>query len=369
MRHWTGTLLVAVLVAVPLLALYKPTEEKHAEENSKDRAKQFQSIQADYQKAVPEVQKAFNEAKSSKEREAVLEKLNNDFGPRILKLVEDDPKDKLSLEMLVFAIRALPNVDSKAFDLLTENWAKDDSVNTKYLCQFLLAQPQARAKKLLQTVLEENKNKDIQGYACFALARMAAEQANEGNKKAAEAAEKYYERISKDFADVKLGEKSTLGEQAKGPLFEIRHLSVGKSPPNVESRSLDGEKVQLKDYKGKVVVLDIWATWCGPCKSMIPHEREMATKHKDDPFALISVSGDEEKSTLKKFLETTKMPWTHWWDGPKGEIIKGWNIQAFPTIYVLDAEGVIRHKFIGVPSTKELDGAVDKLLAEAKEKK
>ncbi len=364
MRRWIGTLLAAVLVAVPLLALYKPAVEK-----SKDREKQFRSLQADYQKAVPEVQKAFNEAKSNQEREAILGKLNNDFGPRILKLVEEDPKDKLSLEMLVFAIRALPNVDSKAFDLLAENWAKDESVNTKYLCQFLLAQPQSRAKKLLQTVLDENNNKDIQGYACFGLARMAAEQASEGNKKAAEDAEKYYERISKDFADVKLGEKTTLGEQAKGPLFEIRHLAIGKTPPNVESRNLDGEKVQLKDYKGKVVVLDMWATWCGPCKSMIPHEREMVRKHKDDPFSLISVSGDEEKSTLKKFLETTKMPWVHWWDGPRGEIIKGWNIQAFPTIYVLDAEGVIRYKFVGVPSNKELDGAVDKLLAEAKEKK
>jgi len=368
MRRWIGTLLAVVLVAVPLLALYKPTDEKRTEGKSKDRAKQFQSIQADYQKAVPEVQKAFNEAKSNKEREAILEKLNNDFGPRILKLVEEDPKDKLSLEMLVFAIRALPNVDSKAFDLLADNWAKDDSVNTKYLCQFLLAQPQPRAKRLLQTVLDENNNKDLQGYACFALARMAAEQASEGNKKAGEEAEKYYERMSKDFADVKLGEKTTLGEQAKGPLFEIRHLSVGKTPPNVESRNLDGEKVQLKDYKGKVVMLDMWATWCGPCKSMIPHEREMATKHKDDPFALISVSGDEEKSTLKKFLEKTKMPWVHWWDGPEGKIIKGWNIQAFPTIYILDAEGVIRYKFVGVPPNKELDGAVDKLLAEAKGK-
>ncbi len=363
MRRWIGTVLAAVLVAVPLLALYRP-----AEETKRDRAKEFQDIQTELQKAVTEARKAFEEAKSSKEREAVLEKMNDDFASRILKFVEEDPKDKLSLEMLVFAIRALPNADSKMIDLLMENWARDESVNLKYLCQFFMARPQPRAKKLLQTVLEENKDKDIQGYACFALARMAGEQASDGDKQAAEEAEKYYERVNKDFADVKL-QKTTLGEQAKGPLFEIRHLSVGKTPPNVESRNLDGEKVQLKDYKGKVVVLDIWATWCGPCKSMIPHEREMVKKHKDEPFALISVSGDEEKGTLKKFLQTTKMPWVHWWDGPRGEIIKGWYIQALPTIYVLDAEGVIRYKFVGVPPNKELDGAVDKLLAEAKEKK
>jgi thiol-disulfide isomerase/thioredoxin len=363
MRRWIGTLLTALLVAVPLLAQDKPAEEK-----GNDRAKQFKKIQTDYQKAVPEVQKAFQSAKTVKDREAVLEKLNNDFAPRILKLVEENPKDKLSLEMLVFAIRALPNVDSKVFDLLTEHWAKDESPNNKFLCQLLLARPLPGAKKLLEKVLDENKNKDIQGYACFALARTAAEKASEGDKKASEEAEKYYERIAKDFADVKLGDKTTLGEQAKGPLFEIHHLAVGKTPPNVESQGLDGKKVELKDYKGKVVVLDIWATWCGPCKSMIPHEREMVKKHKDAPFALISVSGDEEKTTLKKFLETTDMPWVHWWDGTKGNIIKGWNIQAFPTIFVLDTEGVIRYKFVGAVK-KELDEAVDKLLAEANGKK
>jgi thiol-disulfide isomerase/thioredoxin len=363
MRRWIVTLLVALIVAVPLLALYKRADEK-----GNDRIAQFKTIQADYQKAVPEVQKAFDTAKTAKERKAVLEKLNKDFAPRIIKFVEDKPKDKLSFQMLMFAIQALPIVDGKVFDLLAEHWAKDESANNRLLCQFLLSRPQVGAKKLLQTILDDNKNKDIRGFACFALARLAAEQANEGDKKAGEEAEKYYERVSKDFADVKLGDKTTLGEQAKGPLFEIRHLSIGKTPPNVESQNLDGKKVELKDYKGKVVVLDIWATWCGPCKSMIPHERKMVQKHKDKPFALISISADEEKATLKKFLEENDMPWVHWWDGQNGNIIKGWNVQAFPTIYVLDTKGVIRYKFIGAV-TNELDEAVAKLLDETEDQK
>jgi thiol-disulfide isomerase/thioredoxin len=351
-----------LLVAMPLLA-----QDKAKDEKGNDRATQFKNIQADYRKAVPGVQKAYNAAKTTKEREAVVEKLNEDFAPRIVKLVKANPKDDLSFQALIFAVQALPKVDSKVLDLLEEHWAKDESDKNKVLCQILLSRPPAGAKKLLKKVLDENKNKDIKGFACFALARMAAEKASEGDKQAGEEAEKYYERIAKDFASVKLGAKTTLGEQAKGPLFEIRHLAVGKTPPNVESQNLDGKKVELKDYKGKVVVLDMWATWCGPCKSMIPHERDMVKKHKDAPFALISVSGDEKKDTLKQFLEKTDMPWVHWWDGQEGNIIKGWNIQAFPTIYVLDTEGVLRYKFVGVVN-KELDEAVDKLLAEAKDK-
>ncbi|HEY7326019.1 MAG TPA: TlpA disulfide reductase family protein [Gemmataceae bacterium] len=365
MRRWIGILLAALLVAMPLLAQNKPPAK---DEKGNDRLKQFQSIRTDYQKAVPEVQKAFNEAKTPKERETVIDKLNKEFAPRVFKLVEADPKDNVSFQALIFAVQALPNVDSKVYDLLTENWAKDESANNKFMCQFLLLRPQAPAKKFLQKVLDENKNKDLQGFACLALAKLASEKENEGDGKAGGDAEKYYERTVKDFGDVKLGDKATLADQAKGALFELRHLKVGKTPPNVESQGLDGQKVELKDYKGKVVVLDMWATWCGPCKSMIPHEREMVKKHKEAPFALISVSADEEKTTLKTFLEKNDMPWVHWWDGTAGNIIKGWNIQAFPTIYVLDTEGVIRHKFVGVV-TKELDDAVDKLLAEAKAKK
>jgi len=267
----------------------------------------------------------------------------------------------------MFAIQALPIVDSKVFDLL-EHWAKAESANTKLLCQYLLVRPHAEAKKLLQTILDQNKNKDIQGFACFALAKLAVEQVNKGDKKASDEAEKYYERVAKDFADVKFGNETTLGEQAKGPLFEIRYLAIGKAPPNVASQNLDGKKVELKDYQGKVVVLDIWATWCGPCRSMIPHERKMVKKHKDKPFALISVCADEEKGTLKKFLEENDMPWVHWWDGQEGNIVKGWNVQGLPTIYVLDTKGVIRYKFVGAV-TDELDEAVDKLLAEVKDAK
>src|SRR5579871_1789258 len=361
MRRWTGIMLAALLVAMPLLA-----QDKAANEKSKERVEQLKGIQNDYRKAVPEVQKAFNEAKTTKEREAVIEKLNKDFAPRILKLVEADPKDNLSFQALAFAVQALPNVDAKVFDLLAENWAKDESANNKFMCQLFLMRPQAPAKKFLQKVLDENKNKDIQGYACLALAKLASEK--DDDDKGAADAEKYYERTVKDFGDVKLGDKATLADQAKGALFELRYLKVGKTPPNVESQALDGKKVELNDYKGKVVVLDIWATWCGPCKSMIPHEREMVKKHKDAPFALISVSGDDEKETLKKFLETTEMPWVHWWDGREGNIVKGWNVTGFPTIYVLDTKGVIRYKFVGVV-TDALDDAVEKLLAEAKYQK
>src|SRR5262249_34484534 len=113
--------------------------------------------------------------------------------------------------------------------------------------------------------------------------------------------------------------------------------AVGKPVPEVVSQDLDGKKVKLSDLKGKAVVLDIWATWCPPCRAMIPHERELVKRLKGKPFALVSISADKEKKTLTDFLKKEEMPWTHWWNGDRGGIIEDWGVQFFPTIYVVDS--------------------------------
>jgi thiol-disulfide isomerase/thioredoxin len=360
MRRWIGGLLAALLVAVPLLALDKD-KDKGADEKSNDRAKQLKALQEDFRKATPDAIKTLRAAKTAKERQAVLEKLSKTFSPRAIKLVEADPKDKLSLDVLLWAVQNVPSIDPKLYDLLGEYWAKDAKL--KSLCQKLMEQPEDAAEKMLQKVLDSNSDKDIQGFACYGLAQIAIEKANRtGDKAFQTVAEKKYERINKDFAEVKAG-RGTLGDQTKDALSEIQHFGIGATAPNVESENLEGKKVQLKDYKGKVVVLDIWATWCPPCRAMIPHEREMVEKLKDKPFALISISADAKKDTLTKFIEDTPMPWTHWWNGQTGGILKDWKVQHYPTIYVLDAKGVIRYKEI---RGEDLDVAVEKLLAEVK---
>jgi thiol-disulfide isomerase/thioredoxin len=141
----------------------------------------------------------------------------------------------------------------------------------------------------------------------------------------------------------------------------VTDLSIGAMAPEIKMQNLDGKEATLSALQGKVVVLDIWATWCGPCVQMIPHEREMVERFKGKPFALVSISADEKKKTLTDFLAREKMPWTHWWNGSEGGIIDAWDIQYFPTIYVLDREGVIRHKDL---RGEELEKAVNALLAE-----
>jgi len=118
-----------------------------------------------------------------------------------------------------------------------------------------------------------------------------------------------------------------------------------------------------------VVMLDFWATWCGPCVSMIAHEKQLVERMHGKPFALIGINVDQEKETLKAFQEKRKMSWPSLWDPAtdedSGPIAGKWNVQAFPTIYIVDAKGVIRYKFVGVPEEGAIDDAVDALVKEA----
>ena len=119
---------------------------------------------------------------------------------------------------------------------------------------------------------------------------------------------------------------------------------VGSPAPEVTLTDLDGKPVRLSELRGKVVVLDIWATWCPPCRGMIPHEREMVARLKDKPFMLVSISLDAKKETLQEFLKKEPMPWTHIWNGQGVGIAKDWEVRSIPSIYVLDDKGVVRYK-------------------------
>jgi len=137
---------------------------------------------------------------------------------------------------------------------------------------------------------------------------------------------------------------------------------VGAAAPPTVSRDLNGKEVKLSDLKGKVVVLDFWATWCPPCRAMIPHTNQLFEKMKGKPLDIVSISGDAKQETLTDFLKTNKMPWTHWWDG-QGALSRLYGVSAIPTIYVIDHKGIIRHHQVG--GGHEMDAVVEKLVKEA----
>jgi thiol-disulfide isomerase/thioredoxin len=353
-----AAVLAALTVAVPLAPAQDSKTPPKATTKNDDRQALLDAMIQDFIKARKEASAAFRTAKTPDDEKAAREKLPKEaeFLPRVHKLIAG-PADNVAAEALAFAVFGLQTKDEKVYDALARD-VKTDRI--RRFVQMAMSGAPDVAQSVLEKVLAENPSRDLKGMASFALGSMAFEK--EGAA-AAKEAERYFARVEKEFADVPAGRKGTLGEMAKGSLFELRNLQVGMKAPAAESKDLKGQKVTLADYNGKVVVLDFWATWCGPCKAMIPHEREMVEKFKDKPFVLVSISADEEKKELEDFIAKEPMPWAHWWDGAEATLLRQWNIQSFPTIYVIDAKGVIRHKNV---RGEQLEKAVAGLLAEAK---
>src|SRR5262245_8605515 len=103
---------------------------------------------------------------------------------------------------------------------------------------------------------------------------------------------------------------------------------------------------------------------------MYPHERSLVNRLADKPFALIGVNSDQDREKLKETMKEEKITWRSFWNGgsTSGPISTTWNVQGWPTLYIFDAEGVIRHKFLGSPGDKVLDEVIDALVKDAESK-
>ena len=104
---------------------------------------------------------------------------------------------------------------------------------------------------------------------------------------------------------------------------------------------------------------------------MFPHERSLVKRLENKPFALLGVNSDRDKEKLKVQNEKQQITWRSFWNGPLGTggpISTEWNVHGWPTLFVIDHKGVIRHKWVGSPGDKAMDEAIEKLIKEAEGK-
>ena len=114
-----------------------------------------------------------------------------------------------------------------------------------------------------------------------------------------------FREVLRNYSDIEIEDVNkkqiTLGEIAQKYVHSLTQLALGQKAPEIVSKDLDGNVVRLSDYNGKVVILDIWATWCVPCIEIIPHERKLVRRLRGKPFEFIGISVDKEIATVRKF--------------------------------------------------------------------
>jgi len=143
----------------------------------------------------------------------------------------------------------------------------------------------------------------------------------------------------------------------------LTNLELRSKPLELSFTAVDGRKVDLADLRGKVVLVDFWATWCPPCVEEAPALVEAYGKFKDRGFEIVGISLDKEKAALESFIAENKMTWPQFFDGNgwDNELAKRFKIQSVPNMWLLDREG----KLVDPNPRNRLETAIETALSAA----
>ena len=140
--------------------------------------------------------------------------------------------------------------------------------------------------------------------------------------------------------------------------------SQSVNPSTLSLNMLDGGTKKMSDFKGKVVVLDFWASWCGPCRMSVPEMNELTKSYAGKDVVVIGVNCDEDKSAAKQGVEELGMKYQVAWDEGR-TIQKCFGVDAYPTVIVLDKnnkQAGVTQGYIANGTAKTIRQHVDRLL-------
>jgi len=135
---------------------------------------------------------------------------------------------------------------------------------------------------------------------------------------------------------------------------------LGLAAPDFIVYDLRGKSHHLSDYRGKVVLLDFWATTCGPCRKMTPDLRRIHKRFAGDGFIMLGLSRDRESKALQRYMRKNDIPWPMIWLGREKVLRRKYDISMLPLTVLIDREGIVRYVRL---KGEKLEQAIGRLLS------
>lgn len=166
-------------------------------------------------------------------------------------------------------------------------------------------------------------------------------------------------QLKADFPETEAGKSvdKIIGmlDKQKESLQAKANLKPGGVFPDFKETDIAGKPLSLSNYKGKVVLVDFWATWCGPCVKELPNVIAAYKKYHDKGFEIVGISLDQDRASLDKFIKDNGMTWVQYFDGKGWESKLGqkYGISSIPSTYLLDGDGKIIATDLRGPALEE----------------
>jgi len=165
--------------------------------------------------------------------------------------------------------------------------------------------------------------------------------------------------------DIAASMKTQAAQQMKDQLAEAKKLrSLENKPLTIAGVRDNGNQLSTADWKGKVILVDFWATWCGPCRAELPRVKKAYADFHDKGLEVLGVSCDNDANDLAQFLKTNPdMPWPQLFDAKTPgwhPLAKSYGINGIPTMFLIDKKGIVR----SVTARENFEDEIPKLLAE-----
>lgn len=365
MVRFIASVVLTVLFGIPLPADETPIGKS-------GRAELLKAIREDYEKARDNFGKATRagtiKPNADGEYPGWADVLKR-YAKRAHEVIDANPGDEVALDTLLFCLDDLGagELEPSLYVLVLKHHVASAKIDP-------LLRRRSAPVDFLRAVAAQSPHSKIRLWASYHL----AENLYAGGKP--KEAEPLLEVLEGDAEAKHLGGYAigTLADTARRLLFEVRRLNVGQEAPELAAPDLDNKPMKLSESRGKVTLLVFWATWCGPCMAMVPHERTLVERYAGKPFAIVGVNGDilpmpdvhvtgpdgkaiDSTAQVKDALAKHKITWRSFRNGQFG-VGADWNVRSWPTVYLIDQRGIIRGKWKGDPGEKELDEAIKKLL-------